>query len=142
MEQDEWLSLLGEWWSACDNISEHLGLLRLRLPSIGPARPMMEPEELAAWEALPDRVIIYRGARRYKLGASWTLERSVAELFPFRARYAGGGEPVLITAEVEKKNILAIKLDRNEHEAIIMRGRRIVSREPLQEPPASAWEKS
>jgi hypothetical protein len=56
--------------------------------------------------------------------------------FPFLGRYNGGGDPVLITAEVRKRDVLAIKLDRNEADAIVLRARRVSSREPL-EPPAA-----
>jgi hypothetical protein len=133
MEREQWLRLLGDWWSICDDIGRHRSWLRIALPRLGPVRELMTPEEQAAWDALPQTVTIYRGARSLKLGVSWSLDRDVAAHFPFDLRYRLGGDPVLITARVRKRDILAIKLDRQEFEAIVFRGRRIVSREPLPE---------
>jgi hypothetical protein len=129
---DEWLAVLGDNWTCCDNVSLYLSLLRMALPRCGPVRPMMCASEQAAWDALPDKVTIYRGQRRRQLGASWSLDEVIAERFPFLSRYRYGGAPVLITAEVRKRDILAIKLDREEAEAIVLRGRRILSREPIE----------
>jgi hypothetical protein len=128
----DWLTVLGGAWSCCDNISAHLSWLRVMLPRGGPVQHMMTAAEQAAWDALPDKVTIYRGARHNKLGASWSLDRSVAEKFPHFMRYNFGGDPVLLTAEVRKRDILALKLDRDEAEAIVLRGRRILSREPIE----------
>ena len=128
------VSLLGDNWSVCDNTSAHLPWLRMLLPRVGPVRAMMTKDEQAEWDALPDRVTIYRGARRTLLGASWSLDRATAAHFPFLARYSLGGDPMLITAEVRKRDVLAIKLCRNETEAIVLRGCKIISREPLQAP--------
>lgn len=138
MEYEEWLAVLGDNWSICDNISEHLRWLRYLLPQAGPVDAMMTAEERAAWHALPERVTVYRGARQTHLGASWTLDRATAERFPFLGRYTLGGPPVLLTAEVRRRNVLALKLDRDEAEAIVLRGRRILSREPIPAPPPPA----
>ena len=51
--------------------------------------------------------------------------------FPMLMRYRFGDDPVLVTAEVRKRDVLAIKLEREEAEAIVFRGRHIVSREPI-----------
>jgi hypothetical protein len=59
------------------------------------------------------------------------LDRAVAERFPNLMRYKFGGDAVLVTAEVRKRDVLAIKLGREESEAIVLRGRRILSREPI-----------
>lgn len=85
MRSDEWLKLLGEMWNCCDNI----GLYRLRLRKLigtdGPIREMMNEEEHAAYDALPDTITVFRGCGpNNMLGASWTTDRSVAELFPAR----------------------------------------------------------
>jgi hypothetical protein len=129
----DWLTLLGYSWTCCDNVSAWLTPLRIALPSRGPVLPMMTEAEQAAYDALPDKVTIYRGQRRRRIGICWSLDRSVAERFPFYMRYSAGIEPVLLTAEVRKRDVLAIKLDRGEAEAIVLRGRRILSRQPIEE---------
>lgn len=134
MDPQDWLAAVGEWWSGCDNLGAYQRWFSFLLPDRGPVDVMMTPEEREAWQALPEQVTIYRGTRRPTvLGASWSLDRDVAVRFPTLNRYRHGGPPWLITATVRKRNILAIKLDREEAEAIVFRGRRIVSREPLPE---------
>jgi len=133
IEHEAWLRLLGDNWTVCDNIGSHRRLLAQILPKVGPVRQMMDTAELAAWDALPDPVTIYRGARVHHLGASWALDPAVARRFPFYLRYRFGENPTLITAEVRKRDVLAVKLDRGEFEAIVFRGRRVVSREELPE---------
>jgi hypothetical protein len=130
MDRDQWLTLLGDNWSVCDNVGAHWRWLQMLLPKVGPVLPMMDTDERAAWDALPDRMTIYRGQRRRQLGASWSFDRAIAERFPFLHRYSGG-DPILVTAEVRKRDVLAIKLDREESEAIVLRGRRILSRVPI-----------
>ncbi len=45
-------------------------------------RAAMNDAELAVFDALPEIVMLYRGARsEQRQGLSWTLERSVAEFF-------------------------------------------------------------
>src|SRR5437899_2757303 len=70
---EDWLSLLGEAWSCCDNIGAYRKELCSRLGVQGPLRPMMSAQENAAYEALPDLVTCYRGCdRSMLLGASWS----------------------------------------------------------------------
>jgi hypothetical protein len=125
MQSDEWLKLLGEMWSCCDNI----GLYRLRLRSLvgtdGPVREMMNEAEHAAYDALPDTITVFRGCGpNNMLGASWTTDRIVAERFPFLHRYRTN-DPVLVTGKAKKKNILAVKLDREEFEIITFSARKV-----------------
>lgn len=119
MEWDDWLRLLGEWWSCCDNISEHIDLLKvLLLDTPSPLYPLMTEEELAAYSALPEEVTVYRGCSATgKHGVSWSLSREVATRFPLLMRYRAQ-TPMLYTATVHKSKIVAIKLDRNEQEVI------------------------
>jgi hypothetical protein len=125
MQPDEWLRLLGEMWSCCDNI----GIYRLRLRSLvgtdGPIREMMNAAEHAAYFALPDTVTVFRGCGpNNMLGASWTTDRRVAERFPFQHRYRTS-DPILVTGRVKKRNILAVKLDREEFEIITFSAKKI-----------------
>lgn len=130
MQRNEWLKHLSYCWSICDNISTFRGFLQGVLGKDGPINEMMDKEEQAAFEALPDIVTIYRGCgSKNKVGASWTTDRSVAEKFPFLGRYRVK-DPLLVTATVKKKNIIAVKLDRNEQEIITFSAKRLCI-EPL-----------
>jgi hypothetical protein len=132
MYYPDWLTICGEFWNMCDNIATYRIWLRRLLPERGPVAPMMEPQECLAWEAMPERLTIYRGCGPSNmLGASWSLSRTVAAQFPFLNRYRQA-EPLLVTATVPRNRILAIKLDRGEAEVITFDARRVAV-EPAQE---------
>jgi hypothetical protein len=122
----DWLAVLGQIWSSADNV----GLYRDDLVEVltdwmdNPHTvipELMTPEEMAAFEALPDEVTIYRGCcvANNRSGLSWSLSREVASRFPFLTRYRAS-DPVLLTAKVPKSRIAAIKLERDEQEVIVV----------------------
>lgn len=118
MERKLWLTLLGEFWTNFDDIGRHRRRLREELGTKGPLATLMTEDEVEQYGSLPDIVTCYRGCGRHNmLGASWSLERRVANSFPFTNRYRCS-EPLPITGRVRKRNILAIKLDREETEII------------------------
>jgi hypothetical protein len=118
---DEWLRLLGENWPSCDNISEHMVDLRVLIPQNGPCLQMMDEDEKRRWNELPEIVTIYRGCGIRNInGISWTLDRAIAESFPTLNRYKVP-DPYLITATVNKNDIVADKLGRQEAEVITFR---------------------
>src|ERR1700722_18306542 len=61
VDKDEWLKILGKEWPSCDNHWESQKALRAKMGIVGPLRPMMTPEENAAYDQLPNEVTIYRG---------------------------------------------------------------------------------
>jgi hypothetical protein len=125
MGYSDWLTVLGEAWPCCDNIRDHSAELRRLLGTAGPLPPMMNAEEKAVYEDLPDRLTVYRGCSAgYLLGASWSLDQQVARRFPFMARY-WTSDPVLVTATVRKQNILAVLLGRREQEIVTFKARRV-----------------
>jgi hypothetical protein len=138
LDYDDSLTLLGEAWTSCDNIRHYQRDLRDRLGTRGPLRQMMSPEENEAYDALPDSVRCYRGCDRSVLtGACWTLDKVVANMFPFLQRYRAPS-PVVVTARVRKNNILALKLDRGESEIVTFSARRLKV-EPADEALSNAY---
>lgn len=126
MDERDLFRVLGEVWSLCDNISEWADELFYQAfrswPPKGAYRDMMTPDEQAAYDALPDYVTIYRGCyKANKWGLSWSLSKEIAEKFPIYHRYRQEGQPLVVTARAKKRNIIAIKLDRNESEIITWR---------------------
>ena len=119
MARRDALRLLGEIWSICDNISEYAFELEWWLVSTQTQPAMMSPAERKAFAALPEIVTVYRGADRgvNEDGVCWSLDRSIAERFPFLMRYKAA-RPVLVTGAVPKSLIVALKLDREESEII------------------------
>jgi len=130
IDDDEWLALLGEQWSGFDKVGAHLDELLdspfgLRLGE-GAIKPMMNQEELSAFEALPDEFVVYRGCyAANKWGLSWTSKRETAAAFPLLNRYKQKGQPLLVKALAKKSEAAALKLDRDEDEIIIFRPRHI-----------------
>ena len=121
MDASDWLKLLGENWTGCDNIGRHIdGLHKSPLAhNDKTAFEMMDDEEQAAFNNLPDCLTVYRGCYPLnKWGYSWTPSETIAKSFPFLNRYRQQGLPILVKALVKKENIKAIKLDREELEVI------------------------
>jgi hypothetical protein len=83
---------------------------------------MMTEGEQKAFSELPDELIVYRGCTTInKWGPSWTLDRSVAESFPFLNRYHHGeNRPLLVKARIKKSEISALKLGRDESEVVCL----------------------
>jgi hypothetical protein len=124
-DADDWLAVLGDAWEICDNISEWRDELLDESPlswADYPVRAMMRPEENEQFDALPDEVIMYRGCyQQNKRGLSWTLDRAVAERFPFYLRYQQKGPPLLVKGRAKKADIIAFKGGREEAEIIAER---------------------
>ena len=126
MAESDWLRLLGDEWSGFDNISHHIdGLIDSPLCwmfELGARvkHEMMTTAEQAAFNALPDTFTVYRGCHCVnKWGLSWTLSREIAEEFPTLNRYQRRDQQaLLITAQVKKSEVIAVKLDREESEII------------------------
>jgi len=122
MLERDWLRLLGENWSHCDNFVCFAKKLRRALPLRRPIDELMTLGELAAFHALPLMMTVYRGAGTEGGGGfSWSLDRAVAVRFPGYARYRPASAPTLFVAQVCKLDILALKLDRDEAEVIVLK---------------------
>lgn len=125
VEREAWLKAFGREWAGFDNVSAFADEIIDTLLSfdyedgLTNIREMMDDVELKAYDDLPDMLTIYRGAYEdNKWGFSWSLDRVVAESFPFYGRYCGLGRPLLIKASIEKSRTAALKLDRQEVEVI------------------------
>ena len=98
MDRPDWVRLLGESWSVCDNIGRHRLALRRLLPPSGPVLEMMDSAEMVAYRSLPARLTVFRGCGEINmLGASWSLDRDVAARFTTLNRYRQTA-PLLVTA--------------------------------------------
>jgi len=138
MDRQNWLRLLGDNWSSCDNISVFRLFFKDVLGSKGPINEMMNEADQAAFDKLPEVLTVYRGCgKRNMIGASWSLDKAVAQKFPFLERYKVK-EPLLVTGKVNKANVLALKLDRNEQEIITFSAKRIMVEPLLVSPFATA----
>jgi hypothetical protein len=120
----DWLRLLGDEWSSCDNVGQCLDdLEESPLASLSPGDPdrrfLMNESELGVFDALPEEVTIWRGCyASNKWGLSWSLDRQAASRFPLLHRYKQERQPLLVKARIAKADVLMLKLDRNEAEVV------------------------
>lgn len=87
---------------------------------------VMNEEELGYYNSLPDKVTLYRGCSvdEYEdgdscFGISWTTSREIAEFFAFRYEQE---DTAVYSIEVDREDIKAVFLSRNEFEAICFGG--------------------
>jgi hypothetical protein len=121
---EDCLMVLGAIWIGLDYIGlyspELLSLLDFKdVVYDSPIVEMMTSEEKRAFDALPDEITIYRGCGpRNEFGYSWTLDRTMAETFPFKRGYRTE-YPTLLTMKINKIRASALKLDRQEQEIVL-----------------------
>lgn len=134
MEADDWCKLLGEEWSTCDNIGRYYDELLDTPFADTQAEPsvwrdaLMTEDERAKFDALPDRLTVFRGCYGFnKWGFSWSLDRDVAARFPFLHRYRQNEQALLVRATVAKRDIVALKHDRQEAEVICWRPKHVAT---------------
>jgi hypothetical protein len=145
MHESSFYRLLGEYWCTFDNTSSQLEMLADLLLWKTPVEKMMTHKERRLLAALPDRITIYRGCGKKNIrGISWTLNRRLAEAFPFFGRFRVE-RPLLVAASVDKRDVAALKIERNEDE-IICSPWQILSIEPISpergEESAQQWRSS
>lgn len=86
---------------------------------------MMDKDELAFYNQLPNELTIWRGIRvedeldEENIGFSFTLDKEKAEWFAKRFSQDGRGTPMLIEAKVKKDKILSVFLNRGEEEVLV-----------------------
>jgi hypothetical protein len=116
LSRDEWPFLLREFWTGCEGFRKCIWELQGSLPDHGPVRTLMTSRERVAYGDLPETVTIYRGQEaRWEPGICWSLSREVANRFAVRF---DGKDPVVLTAQVSKRDILAVKLRGHEQEVV------------------------
>lgn len=79
-----------------------------------------EPETMASYAGLPERVIAFRGqSANNEVGLSFTTDFSVAKSFAEGHRGIAVSNPIVLEVEVNKTDIAFIATDRSEGELIL-----------------------
>lgn len=82
-------------------------------------RIVMDSEEQAEFDKLPEQLTIYRGITDYNKkhikGISWTLDIDIASYFAHRFRCKGK----VYKATIQKKYVLAYYQNRGENEVVV-----------------------
>lgn len=126
--------LLGSIWRDSENIRENpdewTGLLTAPRAR---REMMMSPEDQKALLEMPLAFAVYQGHTSDRDdGFSWTTERATADWFAKRFADLEGGRPMVATAVVAKRDVIAYMTNRNESEIIVDPARLTsVKRRPL-----------
>ena len=116
--------LIAHVWTDSDNINQNLRSWQdVWLDSADQERRVslcMNDSEQEAFRGLPSRFPVWRGVghRNAVEGLSWTTDR--AQAVWFARRYGGPNHtPILASGKVDKGDVLAHFLGRNEHEIVV-----------------------
>jgi hypothetical protein len=110
-------------WPNCDrtSASDNASLLRLLAKARSQVSPVayLSDANREFLQSLPTNITVFRGCSRCRVdGLSWTTDKEVAKGFARGHRAIVVGEPVLVTANVKKDDVLAVITDRKESELI------------------------
>ena len=126
---EDFAELLGENYSTCDNLYNDRWLVRIAFTYASLCKEkLMTTEELEILKNLPDKVKIYRGmtveeSTKEHQGVSWTLDKKVAEFFPYqyiRNPSTADKPKTVVEKVIDKSEIIAVFWGRGEQEIIYM----------------------
>ncbi len=108
------------FYSGCDDTWYMRATLLERLREIGFGQPHKEPDDIAFFESLPDRVKVWRGCSASRVrGLSWTTARDTALRFARGHRMIQVPNPTLASAVIPKTAIFFVVTNRKESEIIL-----------------------
>lgn len=123
LSPSDWLRLLGASWADLPRIAGCEEFLLNRTPlgsALWPVVEMMEGDELAAFIALPDEFIAYRGTLAHNhAGLCWSLGSAQAAAYAHRSadrwtRFSCARPTTYrLTARVDKSQVIAVKRECN-----------------------------
>ena len=122
VDHPRWVALLGKEWSGCDTYPKSMRRILRKLPR--PALDAMTLEERHFLSRLPEVVDVWRGCYEHnRNGFSWTIKRETAATFTTLHRYHHpDAEPLLLQGRVRRRDILFVKLERQESEIVPLPG--------------------
>ena len=119
-DDTQWWELVSSVWSDTENVWQCTDLWDRILDTSRPGHEaMMDAEERTQFAALPETLRVYRGIdadQGTRYGRSWTLDRDKAVWFA--TRFAPECS-LLLTATVERSDIIALLLGRGESEVLV-----------------------
>lgn len=105
-------------WSLCDDTWYLQPYLIRALRYLAPA--ILSEDEQKIFDALPERVRVYRGCSRERVkGVSWTSDRHCAVNFARGHRRIPVPDPVIASGMIAKSNIFMTNNGRNEDEVLL-----------------------
>lgn len=118
MTDEQYWKTLGWIWTDTENFHQNADSWREALTSHRPgSNSMMDEDDLAFFESLPEEVTIYRGqSKKYAPGWSWTTVKATAVWFAKRFQKE---DSFVYTGRVKKTSILAAFVGRGESEVVV-----------------------
>jgi hypothetical protein len=116
-----WRALHAEW-SGFDKIPHREFERAFKLAKDKWRKSYLPKPDLAFYDSLPDEIEVYRGAdahAEYAVGLSWTLDRTVAESFARGHRGIFNPNPVVLVADVSKRDVAGAYSERCESEIVL-----------------------
>lgn len=134
-EWADWLTVLGEEWTGCDNVGQFRDVLLEETPFADVAENplafrhwLMDDAERAALDDLPETITVWRGCyAANKWGLSWSLDRETAAKFPTKHRYKQEGQALLVKSSLRRDDVIALKLARSEAEIVAVRPKQLAT---------------
>ena len=112
-----WRSL-HDFWTVCDGTNAVVLAKMMRRFKRGWRAEYMLPENLDAYNELPELIKVWRGQDRGDFGLSWSTSREVALRFALRQRRICKN-PTLLSGLAPKQLVAGAFEDRNEHEVLL-----------------------
>lgn len=115
----EYWPIVSSVWTDSENIWQNVDVwMDLWAAPYHSPELIMDEDEMAAFNALPELITVYRGTQKgLPLGLSWTTDRERAEWF---ANRFGRDDPVVTEGTVNKGDVLAYFLGRGESEIVVL----------------------
>lgn len=123
LSKEDFSSFLADSWVRAENPNKDLNVNHstlIRWFRGAKKDSLMDEEEFAVYNELPDEITVYRGVGigRSEKGLSWTQDRDTAEWFAHRFD-RGGQEGYLLEGTIRKEDVLAYFNGRNEEEVVL-----------------------
>ena len=119
LSPSDFYRLFGDIWINSESLYMHQDAIREALTNPPAAHIyMMEPEEREMYDRVPEITTIYRGCWADNQESwSYTLNEQRATWFARRCPY--DGQPLLVTAQVKRTDIIAFFTRRGEEEVVV-----------------------
>jgi hypothetical protein len=131
---DDWLRLLGDELTQCADLDFNgdklWDLTPLGWSTVNPGYRtfLMNEQELATFEALPDSLALFRACRvSNKWGLCWRLGRDDEELSRVVRQATKEDPALLVTARARKDQVAALKIEPQRVAIIAMRPRHLTT---------------
>ena len=120
---DVFWSVMIETWNECDDIwplgDMMLSTLRRRRAELSPIA-LLKAADRDFYNALPDRVTIYRGCGRRRIRSlPWTTDREQAAFLTKGVSFGTPPDPVIAEARIDKAEIFFVSTTCDESEVVV-----------------------